>query len=273
MLGTRKVKVADKNDSPEKIMENFYSIMDTNKYTTMKRVNELFARSGSDNRRVMTAKEMDEVAYDTDGIVYNTLRDTNEKTIIKICQVVSQYTDPFKRKCVMAAMMANGNILRYPDTCKLRVDTNDPVMNAENEGINNLISEFRDKLQTDYETATLNFHAFMENNLPKEVRDEFIVKAGDYFTQADNMGNIKKALTKAYRAIGQNYTDDDYKPFKDVLTAYRAATKAMSYPGWDRVSEFLAIDKKTMIQRANDGIAPILSLLPDKVIKSVMDGE
>lgn len=272
MLGTGKVAAVTDKTNPEDILRIFYRIKDTSTWTVNNRVKELFAKSGSDNRRVLSAKEIEEGVNNNDNIVDSLNESMTRPYIIRACQIISRFIDPFKRKCTAGMFMASGTTLRFPAEFKLSIDTDDPIVNAENEEINELVEGFKDKISQEYEEAVLNFYAYMENNFPPEVRDEFIVKSGDYFTQPDISSNVKRALVKAYRNINQTLSDETFNGFKEVLQQYRAMTRAINKPDKDRVSDYLGIDKKTMMNKGNDGLKLILDAMPDKVMSSLING-
>lgn len=268
MLGTKRVALVTSDQDPYEIIVNLYQFSDSNKRTAVMRANQLFARAGA-NRQVITPGGSTALAKRSDILDYV---DVSKPYITRVCGIISRLTSAFKRRCTVGFFMANGTTLRYPDEFKLDVSLDDQVKNVENEEINNLIDRFKDQLYSNLYEASNRFNAYMENNFPKEVQLELATKTGDYWVETTT-GNVYRAVDKAFRSRGLEFTEEDKERFKDVFLNFRAAAKAMKEPSYDLVSKYLGIDKKTLYQTACDAIAPIIAAAPDKILRSLINGE
>ena len=269
MLGSGKVSLANYSQSPEDILMTMYMVKDNSVNVARKRAEEITATKGG-NRYAMSSGRAEQLAEEEDYLdKVNT--DVSVSYIRQACDMISNFTSPYKRKAAVGFFMSQGTSLRYPDDFKLRIDTDDMVKNADNETINNQISQFNDMMEKNLSEAQKNLDDFIDG-MPKPVRDDYRVKYEGFFGLGNETGNIWRDIRREFNKHGLTLTEEYFDEYYNVVSKYREQCVLYNKPGYDMVADFFGIDKKSFVRSAQESLQPIVTFMPERFLTEVTDG-
>lgn len=268
MIGTGKVKLATADMEPEAILTDFYSIMHSSRNIAKFYADKVLAKKG-DGRKVISPGTTVDIA--DEGISDRIEADIPEKYLDRICEVISNFTSEFKRRCAIGFFMANGTTIRYPGF-KLKVDTDDTQKNVENEKLNELILGFNEREDSLLQEQIENLNEYIAS-LPAPIKQFFLTRYEGFYDLGNSVGNIKRSIQRAYKENGIPVTDEKVEEFMEVIRAYRAAKSRHNEPRATVVCDYLGISNESYKKYTAEALQPIISVAPERIVRDIVNGE
>lgn len=269
MIGTGKVRLANPDMTPEDILTDFYRIQHSSSNVARFFTNKIFAKKG-EGRQVISPGTATDIA-DNDNIVERINADIPERYLDQICDIISNFTSEFKRKCAVGFFMSNGTTIRYPGF-KLKVDTDDIQKNVENENINELILAFNEREDDRLGTAINDLNNYIDS-FPAPIKQHFLERYDGFFDISNSVGNIRRDIWRTYKENNLPLTDEEVEDFMTVVLEYRKARSRHREPGAKVVCDYLGVSEESFWKYSREALQPIISVAPEKIVRDLINAE